>query len=507
MGNHSIVLARAGIGAFSAILSAAVLLTGPAVPVAMADATIGTTTSLSAPTLDPKPTGRTAQVTAHVTPSSGSGPSGTITLYDDNGGTRTKLDEQPVTADEAVFTLGADLSEQTYHLVASYGGDATFIGSDSEARTFIAGPRPTSTVPQLSGPHDVSGTFAQKGDVVTVTAKVDDAGTTGNVSVAGNVTIQVDGVAKGSTTANGELQLSTASWTIGSHTVRAVYAGDGTDHAGSNGSVSINIVANVVEASGVGVQYATFYPYKDGYRDTVAIRGKRNEPISVTIRIYSPTGSKVRTYAIAMAAGVYSVAWNGRNTAGTALAAGKYKVVQTLRDALGSTRVVTSYTTLSKKRLYTQTTYVTKLGSAYSAKGADGGGSVTRSTTAGWAKLAAGSSGNGFAAAGWELVLPSAKVYKSIAWQVYAKYPLSTSPTGIGMQNFVWCARSSSWSDVCFDHWKGIGNSAYSARWYSTSGSIVTNRSGRYVRGIVEGVVATTWVYKVRVRVTYAVLR
>ena len=50
-----------------------------------------------------------------------------------------------------------------------------------------------------------------------------------------------------------------------------------------------------VAVSGVGVAYSTFYPYKDNYRDTVAIRGTLLEPASVTIKVYSSTGRKVRS--------------------------------------------------------------------------------------------------------------------------------------------------------------------------------------------------------------------
>ena len=507
---RSRVLRRAGASGMSALFVATALLIGPIVPTVAADATIGTTTALGPSEVNPKPVGRTSDIFASLTLDSGAGPTGTMTLFDDNGVTRTQIDQKPVSLN-VQFTLAADMAEGTYHLVAVYSGDATFIESESNTVTITVGPRPTSTTPTLASTHDGTGATAQKGDAVYVTPNVLDTGDhlANDIPLAGDVTVELDGVLKATITASQQAELSTSSWSLGSHTIKVTYAGDGVDHSGSNGSVSITILANVVEATGVGVSAPTFYPYRDGYRDTVGIRGNRGETISTVIRIYSPTGKVVRTFSVAAGTGAYSVAWNGRTATGTVLAAGKYKVVQTLSDTATpkATKAFTSYVTISAKRLYTSTTYVNKLGSSYTAKGAGGGGSVTRSTSAGWVKLAAGSSGSGYAAAGWELVLPAATVYKAIAWQVYAKYPLSTSPTGIGMQNFTWCPRSSTWSDGCFDHWRAIGNGAYTATWYSTSGSVTVNRSGRYVRGIVEGVFDTTWVYKVRVKVTYAVLK
>ena len=92
------------------------------------------------------------------------------------------------------------------------------------------------------------------------------------------------------------------------------------------------MTANLVEATGVAVSGTTIYPYKDTWRDTVAIRGTRTERLSVTIKIYKPTGSLLMTRTIAAGTGAYSYTWNGKTSKGVILAAGKYKVVQTLTD-------------------------------------------------------------------------------------------------------------------------------------------------------------------------------
>jgi hypothetical protein len=108
-----------------------------------------------------------------------------------------------------------------------------------------------------------------------------------------------------------------------------------------------------VEALGVGISPTTFYPVKDGYLDTLAIRGTLAEPASVGVEIYSvSTGTKVRNLAIGRAAGPYSLSWNGRNVGGTLQPAGKYKVVQTLRDDAGNVLTSASVVTLSRQQMY-----------------------------------------------------------------------------------------------------------------------------------------------------------
>ena len=61
---------------------------------------------------------------------------------------------------------------------------------------------------------------------------------------------------------------------LGTHVVRATYSGDDEDGYQGSQTVTIEVTGDTgVAVSGVGVAYSTFYPYKDNYRDTVAIRG------------------------------------------------------------------------------------------------------------------------------------------------------------------------------------------------------------------------------------------
>ena len=158
---------------------------------------------------------------------------------------------------------------------------------------------------------------------------------------------------------DGQVTFDAQTFSVGTHQISAEYEGNDV-LAASTGSLTLAISADVVDVTGVGVEYATFYPYKDDYRDTVAIRGTRQEPANVAISIYNADGQRVRTASVGLGDGAWSWAWNGRKSDGTSLAGGKYKVVQMITDAAGTKKSVTTYTTLSKKRLVTKTATFTK---------------------------------------------------------------------------------------------------------------------------------------------------
>jgi len=320
-------------------------------------------------------------------------------------------------------------------------------------------------------------------------------------------TMTVKDVATDTVIASGNLglQFTIAPMEVGTHQFFVTYSGN-SDYAASSKTFTVTATADIADADQFGVSPTTFYPYKDGYRDTTSIHGFRREPLSVSIRIYSPTGKVVRGAALPMADGSYTYAWNGRNSAGTMLAAGKYKVVQVLKDAAGSTAVSNLYVNLSTKRLSTRTSYITKLGSSITAAGDAGTGSIVISKTSGYAKLYSRYP-DGWVGVGYQFTLPSATIYKSLAFQVYEKGAPSSPGTFIGIGNFHTCIYSSTnWDEACFDHWKTIGHSPLTTMWFSTSGSATDNRYLRTVRGIVSAYSGTHTIYKARVKVVYQVL-
>jgi hypothetical protein len=259
----------------------------------------------------------------------------------------------------------------------------------------------------------------------------------------------------------------------------------------------------VVSATGIGISLATFYPYRDGYRDTVSIRGSLAEWASVKIAISNATTlAKARTFDLGLRRGAYSVPWNGLTAAGTRVAAGKYKVVQTLQDQLGNRLAKVSYTVVSWKRLYTYSGTKTLYGAQYSYYGDPGNGSLsTRSAYYRGLKLSSGSSWVG---AGYRFSLPSATVYKSMTIKV-----LGRSPNGRQAWVAVWNPSWGSYlSTSSYDLAKAIGPSY---RWWSTSGSLATHQRSRVVRATVMainlGAAVTFDIGKVRLVYTYGVLR
>jgi hypothetical protein len=296
----------------------------------------------------------------------------------------------------------------------------------------------------------------------------------------------------------------------GTYTFYSVYSGTSKVLGSQSSNLSVNVVADTIHATGVGLQYTTFYPVTDGYEDGVAIRGTRNEPISVSIKIYSPAGSLLKSVAIPSGTGAYSYGWYGRNSAGTIYAEGRYRVVQVLRDAAGTTYTQTVYLTLSKKKLYSYSATITKYGSSVTAKGTALGGTITLSSTSHYAKLVAPSTGSSWAGAGWELTLPSATIYKSFYVKVYGRHSGATGYTALGAQNFGTCAyvASATWNEGCFSAWKQIATtSGTTLHTYGTAALSSAYRHGNRVRLIVSSYGGTTYIYKAQVYVTYGILK
>lgn len=302
--------------------------------------------------------------------------------------------------------------------------------------------------------------------------------------------------------ANG-LECAFESLAPGTYAYNALYSGNSVTAGSESGTITFEVLADTVDATAVTRDHATFYPARDSYRDTLTISGARDEAISVSIRIYSPAGSLVKSVSIASGSGAYSYAWNGRTSSGALRAAGRYRIVQTLTDAAGTTRSWTSYTTLSHKKLVTKTRYVTKSGSSLSAVTVTGDHKV--SASGGWVKLH-GTSADPVGAA-WGFTIPKATVYRSISLQAYTNAPLSASSNASGMQDFTLCPYSGTWDLACFDHWASIGKGTGARHWTGNRTTSSHYRSGTHVRGAVYIDFGTVTVYEVRVKVVYAVLR
>ena len=438
---------------------------------------LASTTTVSVAPISPIVT-QPIQIAATVTSAamaSNDAPAGSVEFEWTTGGVEQILGSVAVTRTavgtaKATLELPTGLPLGTGSITARYSGDDIRLGSNSAPWPLTIGV--ASSFVLMSGP-----TTVQTHHAVVLNATVGaslgewaDGATVTYASVSGSG----PGCVVTATPQNSQ-PCTINSLPVGTHAYRATYSGNDLVSGSVSDPWTVVVTADTVEATGIGVDRTTFYPYKDGYKDTVSIIGMRNEPISVAITIYGPTGAKVRSTTIARAAGKYVYVWNGRNSSGSLLAAGKYKVIYVLRDAAGTQYTSGIYVTLSRKRIYTYTAYITKTVAQAAKK------------TASWI--------------GWQFTLPSAAIYKGMWFQAYGRSVLIPGAE-LGPWDFRGCGLSTTWLTSCVSSWAGMGPTN---GWYS-KGMTSWNRSGRYVRGIVRAT-GSAVVYKARIKVVYGILK
>jgi cyclophilin family peptidyl-prolyl cis-trans isomerase len=226
-GTHSITAVYGGDGNFAASTSAALTQT--------VTGTAATATALTS-SVNPSAFGQAVTFTGTVTPTSGSGtPTGTV-IFEDGGttlGTGT-LDGNG----QATFTTTSPLAVGVHNVNATYGGDATFAGSDDALTQNVTAADTTTTVTSSANPSPV-------GEEVTFTATV--APTVGGAGTpTGSVTFKdtTSGAVLGTVNleSNGQATVSTNGLEAGTDTITASYAGDG-NFAASDGSFAETVGA------------------------------------------------------------------------------------------------------------------------------------------------------------------------------------------------------------------------------------------------------------------------
>jgi hypothetical protein len=449
-----------------------------------------------------------ATVTANAPADDGTQPRGTVVWY--------RYYSYPYYSSAiASETLAEGVTEVTHEsqgmrlppgenlLFARFTSDnTTYLGSTTPTYTVTVGPEPSTTT--VSGPattelHSAFTLIAQ------TQSGTDEPNGTISFYKVGNATALCTLPIR----SQDQRECTVQATALGTFGYYAVYTGGPTVSGSTSNTFNVTVTADTVHARSIVTQYTTFYPVTDTYRDTVKVSGIRDELISGTVKFHSPAGTLFKTVSIASGIGAFSYTWNGRNSAGTIYPEGKYKIIVTLKDAFNTTKTVTSYVTLSKKRLIWHSGTVTKKGSSFTASGHYGGGTVAVNTTSGYVRLRAPLVYTDWAGAGWELTLPTAVSYKGITVRVYAKHAWIAGPaTRLGSQSFTRCAyvATGEWSESCFDTWKDVGNSSGSLAWYSTSTLTSAHRSGTKVRLMVSCPGGTTYVYKARVAFQYATL-
>ena len=459
-----------------------------------------TTTTLEGPA-SPVDAPDPASFTVQVTPAP-SGDPGFIpaVLLAVDGGPSSPWPLQP----DGSATVDLAIAAGAHSVTASFGGIGLFGPSTSSVVPISVG---NATATTLSADLNPVQTTQQVTLTAIVGGKTGAAGTSapptaGNLTIRDATTATVLGtkvVGPGDTTLVVKTSLA-----LGSHDLVAEYAGSGVFRSSQAGLAETVVLDQAVDAVSLGVSAATFYPVKDGYKDTVAIRGTLHEPATVTIRIYSvATGKIVRLVSLGTKSAGYAWAWNGRTAAGTLVAAGKYRVTQTLVDTGSNTLKATAYTTISLKKLYWYTGSKTLYGSQFAIHGDPGDGSISTSSSSYYHGVRI-SSGHSWVALSYAFSVPSATVYGNVTYKV-----LGRSPNGRKAVSGIWNPGYGSYVYVeNYDAARLIGPSY---AWYGTTAALATHRGGGYVRGLVfaqyAGGVVTFDVAKVSVSYRYALLK
>ncbi len=383
-----------------------------------------------------------------------------------------------------------------------YPGNDLYESSVSEAVTQVLGSASSISLTSGLNPQEVT-----KNVSLTATVSIVDGGPAPAAGTMQLVDETTDTVLATLDVATGTQLTYSGLFSLGDHALKATYLGATTPGLVGPSSATLTqhvVVDQKVDASGFGLSYGTFYPVKDGYRDSVGVRGTLGEAASVSIKAVSvATGKTVRTVSLGTRpVGAYAWTWNGTNSAGTRQAAGQYRVVQTVTDTVGNRLVSTQSLVLSKRAVAWKTRTITKNGAAYARWGGTGTVSTSKSSYTHGVYLSAGGE---WAAATYTLRIPSALAYRTVKFKVLGR-SRSTDRAWIAL----WNPSLGSYLNLDnYDRWARAGT-AYGT--YPVSGTGSTHQKSHLVRGAVYVEVAGPKpqvfdVAKVYATVTYAVWR
>lgn len=282
--------------------------------------------------------------------------------------------ELPVGAGGVTQVDLPSLTPGDYTLYATFPAIGTWTGASSYA-SFKVRPATTTTL-------TTNRTVAYKGEVApTLKAFVTSGSCTGDT-----VTFLDDAGA-------GPTELTTMSATIcdvggmgfvyapaalavGTHTITARFNAGDTVATSTSSPIVITVAADTAVHASFKPSMSTVYVYKDGFRDTVTLGGTLDEKATVTVKIYSRTGSVKRSWSLGTKAiGAYSVKWNGTTSSGRKVAAGRYTVKAIFRDVLGHARTISGTVTVSwRQARWVTATSIVKYGDQLKYYGTPGAG-------------------------------------------------------------------------------------------------------------------------------------
>jgi hypothetical protein len=224
-------------------------------------------------------------------------PTGTVTFYDG----LSSIGSVSLTGDSAQVST-ANLTAGAHTIKAVYGGDGNFKSDSTSIVQTVNQSTPTVTLTSSANPS----TFEQS---VTFKAKVDNSTHT----PTGSVTFYDGASSLGSFSLVGDsAQVSTANLTAASHTIKAVYGGDGNFNADST-----SIVQTVNKATPTVALTAT--PSPSGFAQSVTFKAK------VDNSSHTPTGS-VTFYDGASSLGNFALVGDSAQVSTSSLAAGAHTI-------------------------------------------------------------------------------------------------------------------------------------------------------------------------------------
>jgi Big-like domain-containing protein/flagellar hook capping protein FlgD len=430
-------------------------------------------------------------VTAHVTPvpqpTDGFIP-GVSFIVDGGGGLPAPLDANGDASTELSLAAGP------HTVKARFGAFFDWEASESAAAAVQVGIATQIALESNRNP-------ALTTQSITITATVSPSSVTGGtvtiVDALDSSTIASGAVGPGSTSLS-----FTGLLAAGNHVLTATYTGHG-DYGPSQDGLTQTVQPDSGVDATAGVQYATFYPFRDTYRDTNAIRGTLREPASVLIRVYTPSNVLFRTFDLGhRGVGAYSYTWNGRNAAGSILRAGTYRIVQRITDDAANVKTTTSRVAISHKRLRWTTSSITLYGSQFRAAADPGNGYISPSRSAYYRGVRLNSGRVGVAVAYRFTVRSALRYGNTVTFRVLGRSPNGTKAVE-GLWNRAYCPPL---GVDCYDQ-KLMGPSY---AWWSISGGSGLHLDGRTAWGLVSvpytGAVRSFDVAKVRLTYRWAVL-
>ena len=287
--------------------------------------------------------------------------------------------------------------------------------------------------------------------------------------------------------------------------IKATFTSADSDYEDTSSSLDQVVGEDTaVNATGLSTSATSIFPYHDGYRDTIVVRGTRNENVSVSITVTNSARHLVARGTILAGMGAYSWTWTGKTSSGTMLAAGSYVIKQVLRDQSGNTLTWSKTVALSAKRLYTHTFSKTLNGNQFQffGKSPSTAASVAKRSSPYANEVRIHATSSVWAAVEYYVTLPSASVSKSLRFYATAK----------SSGNVLFAAWNPSWGGYLNTNAYDVGRflgSSYGT--YAFSAPPSTHISAHHVHAMVftgyPWGAGTSDIAKIKVVFVYAVLK